>query len=92
MTTDPNQIASSERDVLISLCSYLGCGLPLNASAEDLNKRIRAGIDDVERMAYQRAADVVEQHSKQPKGITWGRLKSDILGLAVRAIIERDSK
>jgi len=71
----------SERDVLLALCSYLGCGFPVEASAADLDKRIRAGIDDVERMAFQRAAYAVEQLSKQPSGVTWGGVKTAILEL-----------
>jgi len=36
------------------------------------------------RMAIEKAAQVVEEHSKAPKGITWGKLKTAIRALAVK--------
>ena len=71
------------RDVMSGIASYLGAGLGSDdATAEDLGKRIRWGIDDHVNAAIKMCADVVELVSQQKPYATWGEVKSAILDLS----------
>ncbi len=79
MTTDDSLNKTELLDELRSISSSLGAGFGDDkATVEEMLRRIKWGLDHIQRVEAERTAALIEELSKNP-ATTWGQVKTAVL-------------